>query len=125
MTQAERDKVTQAIARAEEGTGTRVAVRIIPDQHVDAMERAKAEFLHAGLHEHEEHNAALILVAPKARQFAVLGDRALHERVGEGFWSEVVDGMRVEFARGAIADAIIHGLDRLGDALRTHFGGSR
>ena len=123
MTPADRARIQGAIARAEAGTGTRVAVRIVPDERVDAVERAKREFLSAGLHRHEDRNAALILVAPKARQFAVLGDQALHERVGDAFWNEVVEGMRAEFARGAIADAIVHGLERLGEALHTHFGG--
>ena len=44
-----------------------------------------------GLHRHETENAALILVAPKARRFAILGDRALHDRVGDDFWNDLVE----------------------------------
>jgi uncharacterized membrane protein len=121
MTPQERGRVASAIAAAEEGTTGRIAVRVIPDKSLDAFERAKHEFGRHGLHLHEHENAALVLVAPKARQFAVLGDRALHERVGDAFWNEVVEEMRPFFARNAIADGIVHAIGRLGTALHAHF----
>jgi uncharacterized membrane protein len=121
MTRKERDAIARALARAEEGTTGRIAVRVIPDPTVDAFDRAQREFFRIGLHRHQHANAALILVAPKARRFAVIGDRALHERVGEAFWHDVAAESRTFFARGAIVDGIIHALDRLGEALHGHF----
>ncbi|MGA8327284.1 MAG: hypothetical protein WB757_14505 [Candidatus Cybelea sp.] len=55
-------------------------MRMVPDAAVDAIERAKNEFVRVGLHRHDRANPALILVALQARSFAVIGDRALHER---------------------------------------------
>lgn len=121
MTRAQRDEISRAIRQAEEGTTGRIAVRVIPDADLDAFERAQREFGAIGLHRHEHANAALILVAPKARRFAVIGDRALHERVGDAFWNATVEGSRPYFARGEIAPGIIYAVGRVGEALRTHF----
>lgn len=121
MTRAERSAIARALAEAEEGTSGRIGVRVVPDRDVDAFERAKDEFARAGLHRHPHQNAALILVAPKARRFAIIGDRALHERVGDAFWRGVVAESEPYFARGALADGIIYAVDRLGGVLRAHF----
>ncbi len=73
-----------------------------------------------GLHRHKHGNAALILVAPKARQYAIIGDRALHDRVGDDFWNDVVAESQPHFARGA-AEGVTHAVGRIGEQLRAHF----
>lgn len=123
MTRRERNSIAAAIGKAEDGTTGRIAVRVIPDGAVDAFDRAKREFERAGLHRHRSANAALILVAPKAHRFALIGDRALHERVGDAFWNGVVEEARPYFARGAIVDGVVYAVGRIGEALRAHFAG--
>lgn len=121
MTSSERDAIARAIRTAEDGTTGRIAVREIYDADVDAFERAKAEFEKIGLHRWVGANGALILVAPKARRFAVIGDRALHARVGDAFWNDIVAESRTHFAGGAIADGVIAAVERIGEALQAHF----
>jgi len=121
VTKAEGARIDAAIAAATAGTTGHVAVRVVTQKNVDAFERAKAEFASRDLHRARDRNAALVLVAPKARSFAVLGDRALHERVGETFWQELVAEMRPYFARDAIADGIVHAIARVGRELHAHF----
>lgn len=121
MTKQERDEIAKAIAAAEGGTTGRIAVREIPDRSIDAFERAKREFGRIGLQRHEHANAALILVAPKARRFAIVGDRALHDRVGDAFWTDLVKESQPFFARGETQAGILYAVARLGGALRAHF----
>jgi len=121
MNAADRTDISQAIARAENGTTGRIAVRVIPDKAVDAFDRAVHEFARTGLHRHDAGNAALILVAPSARQFAVIGDRALHQRVGDEFWNAVVAESQPYFARGDTRDGVLHAVGRIGEALHAHF----
>ena len=120
MTAGDRRRIAAAIAQAEDGTDARIAVRLIPDEAVAAFDRAKIEFERIGLRRSENRNAALVLVAPRARRYAVLGDRALHERVGDGFWHDVVAEMQPLFAHD-VAGAVIRGVERIGSALREHF----
>lgn len=121
MNAADGARIEAALAKAEENTTGRVAVRIVPGTGVEAFERAKTEFQGAKLHETDARNAALVLVAPEARTFAVLGDSAIHERVGDPFWNALVDEMKPFFARSEIADGIVHAVTKIGHALRTHF----
>lgn len=121
MTGQERRSIAAAIAKAEDGTSGRIAVRVIPDRSLDAFERAKSEFRRVGLHRHEHANAALILVAPKARRFAIVGDSALHERVGDHFWTALVSESQPYFARGATTEGITYAVGRIGDQLHAHF----
>ena len=121
MSKAQQATIAAAIAAAEDGTTGRIAVREIPDRSVDAFERAKREFGRIGLQRHEHANAALVLVAPKARRFAIVGDRALHERVGDAFWNDVVEKSTPFFARGETEAGILYAVARLGEVLHTHF----
>jgi uncharacterized membrane protein len=121
VTKAQQATISAAIAAAEDGTTGRIAVREIPDRSVDAFERAKREFGRIGLQRHEHANAALILVAPKARRFAIVGDRALHERVGDAFWNDVVEKSTPFFARGETDAGILYAVARLGEVLHAHF----
>jgi uncharacterized membrane protein len=121
VTHEEQVAIGQGIAAAETGTSGRIAVRVLNERSVDAFERAKAEFGRLGLHRHDGGNAALVLVAPNARKFAIIGDRALHERVGETFWNDVVAESQPYFARGATTEGIIYAVGRLGEALHQHF----
>jgi uncharacterized membrane protein len=121
VSKAQQATIAAAIAAAEDGTTGRIAVREIPDRSVDAFERAKREFGRIGLERHEHANAALILVAPQARRFAIIGDRALHERVGDAFWNDVVEKSTPFFARGETEAGILYAVARLGDVLHTHF----
>ena len=121
MTDAERRQIAAAIDRAESGTTGRIAVREIFDADVNAFERAKAEFREIGLHRWNGANGVLVLVAPKARRFAVVGGRELHARVGDALWNGIIDESSTHFAGGAIVDGVIAAVNRIGEALHAHF----
>jgi uncharacterized membrane protein len=125
LTAQDRSRIARAIAAAEEGTTGTIAVRLVNDKHLNALEQAKAEFAYFGMHRHDASNAALVLVAPRARQFAVIGDRALHERVGDEFWKRLTLEMRRYFAYDQLADGIVHAIGKLGEQLHEHFPAGR
>jgi uncharacterized membrane protein len=121
VTAAQRAGVAQAIAEAERGTSGRIAVWELPDTRLDALARARREFTNIGLDKHAPRNGALVVVAPAARQFAIVGDRGLHERVGPEFWNDVVRESAASFADGGVYDGVRTAVRRLGEALQTHF----
>jgi uncharacterized membrane protein len=114
-------RIERAIVEAEAGTTGHVVVRLLPDRDVDAFTRAKDEFEKAGLHKVRERNVALVLVAPRARAYAVIGDRELHARVGDAFWQGLVDEMRPPLQRGKTTDAIVLAVERIGRELHRYF----
>jgi uncharacterized membrane protein len=82
---------------------------------------AQKKFLRLGMHKTRERNAVLIFVAPKAHKFAVVGDKAIHEKCGEQFWQHVVDGMRVHFQDEKFSHALTEAINEVGKVLATHF----
>lgn len=114
-------RIERAIRLAEEGTSGHIVVRVVPDADVDAFARAKDEFTYAKLHAAPERNTAMILVAPVARTFAVLGDRDLHARVGDAFWRTLVTEMQPYFVKKKLGDGIVYGVERIGRELHSHF----
>ncbi len=121
MTKKDRERIERAIGDAEKGTTGLIIVRVLNDRRLDPMARAKAEFAHFGLHRRDERNAAVLLVAPNARQFALYGDRALHERVGDAFWTEVTSEFKRYLTYDQLVDGIVALVGRLGAAYREHF----
>jgi uncharacterized membrane protein len=114
-------RIRDAIRAAEEGTSGRIGVHVTGERVSDALEGAREGFRRAGLHEHPAGNGVLFLVAPRSRKFAVYGGAALHERVGDAFWQQLVDEMAPYFAGGDATDGLESGIGRVGDALRAHF----
>ena len=58
---------------------------------------------------------------PKSQTFAVVGGKALHERVGQAWWDDLVKLLRQHFRVGAYTDGLVEAIDRAGEALRRHF----
>jgi len=68
-----------------------------------------------------ERNAVLIFVAPRAQKFAVIGDRAVHEKFGFPFWQALTQAMRTHFQAQNFTDAVVHGIREAGSLLAQHF----
>ena len=73
LTKDDRARIARAIAAAEDGTTGTIAVRIVNDKHLDAVEKAKSEFGHIGMHRHEDGQRRAR--AGRAARPAVCGDR--------------------------------------------------
>ena len=65
--------------------------------------------------------AVLIFVAPRAHKFAVVGDKAIHEKCGEQFWQRLVERMREHFQNEKFSRALVEAIEEAGKALASHF----
>jgi uncharacterized membrane protein len=83
----------------------------------DIVARAVSRFEKLGMTATRERNAVLLYFAPRSQQFAVIGDKGVHEKLGDLFWQEVVSAVREKLASGALTDAIVVGITMVGDAL--------
>jgi uncharacterized membrane protein len=77
--------------------------------------------MQANLHEHEHRNGVVFFVAPKARRFAVFGDKEIHVHVGDAFWQKLIDDIQPYFAKGDMTEGLVLGIARVGEQLRLHF----
>jgi uncharacterized membrane protein len=118
----EHDRIVSAIREAEAKSSGQIRIYIqrgkLPG---DVLVAAQKRFQKLGMHKTRERNAVLIFVAPRAHKFAVLGDKAIHEKCGEQFWQRLVESMREHFRNERFTDALVDSIAEAGNALASHF----
>ena len=115
------DRIVAAIAAAEKRTSGEIRVHLTRRVPKDLEERAVRRFHLLGMTKTAERNGVLIYIAPRARQFRILGDTAIHEKCGEDFWKEVAAAMEAHFRKGALTEGVVAGIERVGEVLARHF----
>jgi uncharacterized membrane protein len=122
LSKLEHDRILRAIRDAESGTSGQIRVYIQRGKlNGDPLIAVQKKFDRLGMHKTAERNAVLIFVAPRAHKFAVVGDKAVHEKCGEQFWQRLVDGMRAHFRNEKFSHAIVETIEEIGKLLAAHF----
>ena len=119
--QFDSDRIVAAIGAAEKGTSGEIRVHITRRVPKDLEERAVRRFHLLGMTKTAERNGVLIYIAPRVRQFRILGDTAIHEKCGEDFWKEVAAAMEGHFRAGKLTEGVVAGVERVGEVLARHF----
>ena len=124
LSKLEHDRIIDAIRAAESKTSGEIRVFIQRGKlDVDPLIAAQKKFLKLGMQKTSERNAILIFVAPRAHKFAVVGDKAVHEKCGEHFWARLVESMREHFRNERFSHALVEPIEEAGKALAEHFPG--
>lgn len=121
LTQTEKDQIVQAIREAEQKTSGEIRIYLERRSGRDLMKRSKQVFEKLGMTKTRRRNGVLIYFSLVDHQFAILGDRGIHDKVGEGFWKEVVSEMRIYFSRGEFARGLEAAIRNIGERLKTYF----
>jgi putative membrane protein len=80
----------------------------------EAVERRAFELFSArGLHGTRDRTGMLILVSELEHRVVILGDRAIHERVGSAGWQTHVDHIVAAIRRGEAVTGILEVIERL------------
>ena len=114
-------RVVEAIASAEARTSGEIRVVVARHKTKDAVAAAQAYFNRFKMANSPQRNGILILVAPRSRKFAVIGDSAVHEKCGDAFWASLTEAMGGYFRSGDFTDGIVHGVERAGELLAKTF----
>ncbi len=95
----------------------------IPTSEMDARVRDAAfmEFYSSGLYLTRDANGVLIYLSLFERRVVVLGDKGIHERMGDRYWDEVRDLIIRGAKSGKARDGICAAVERCGVALAEHF----
>jgi uncharacterized membrane protein len=122
LTKLEHDRIVQAIREAEMKTSGEIRVLIQRGKlKSDPLVAAQRKFHRLGMHKTHQRNAVLIFVAPRAHKFAIVGDRAIHEKCGDEFWQQTVDKMRMHFQTEKFTHALVEVISEIGKVLAAHF----
>ena len=115
------DRIVAAIMAAEKGTSGEVRVHVTRRVPKNLEQRAARRFELLGMTKTAEQNGVLIYVAPRARQFRILGDTAIHQKCGAEFWTDVASAMETSFRNGEFTEGVVRGIERIGEVLGRHF----
>ena len=114
--------MVEAIRLAEQRTSGEVRLFIESKcRFVDPMDRASEIFLKLEMDRTEQRNATLIYIAIEDRQAAILGDKGIHEKVGEQYWKDEVAKMLSYFKNHDLVAGICECIKDLGEALHFYF----
>jgi uncharacterized membrane protein len=117
-------RVDAAIRDAEKLTSGEIRVLIARHTTSDPVAAAQRHFDQLRLARGSGRHAVLILVSPRSKNFAVVGDKGVHEKCGARFWTELAAAMTGYFKRAEFTEGLVHGIERAGALLAEHFPAS-
>lgn len=117
----DRPAIVEAIRLAESKGRGEIRVHLHHGRVADSRVAAERVFLSLGMAKTAERTGCLLFIAPEERAFSVIGDRGIHDKVGNDFWLEARDRAASRFAGGRFTEGIVEAVGLLGDALARHF----
>ena len=115
------EKIKDAIQKAEHRTSGEICVSVAPYFWGSVEKAADKAFVRMGMARTKERNGVLFFVVPSRRKFVVLGDRGIHEHVGQEFWHRVVAVVSEKFRAGDFTGGLVRGIEEVGERLAAHF----
>jgi uncharacterized membrane protein len=115
--------IAEAIQAAERQTSGEIRV-FVTSRNVrgdSVVKQAAARFEKLGMTATRDRNAVLLYFVPRAHQFAIIGDRGIHEKCGETFWQDVALNIHEKFMTGHFTDAIVGAIKTTGEVLARYF----
>ncbi len=117
----DKKRVREAIVRAEKETDAPISVSIVPHVTGDVHAAALQALHRRGLSRAPNRNAVHFFVVPSRREFAVVGDAAAHERLGQDAWNSVAATVEKHFRLGDPTAGLVAGIEEVGQQLARHF----
>ena len=121
LNRLDHDRIVAAIAEAEKKTSGEIRVHIHHRKVTDPLKAGTEAFEKLGMTGTRHRNGVLLFVAPKSRNFAVLGDTTIHEKCGPEFWEGVAAAMKKDFREDRFTEGIVAAVTAVGDLLHSHF----
>ncbi len=113
--------IVKAIREAEKLTSGEIRVHIQSKCSNDPFFDGKKIFKKLQMDKTKEKNGVLIFIALKSKKFAILGDKGIHEKVGEDFWNDVRDTITEYFHKDQFQMGIVTGVGLIGEKLKKYF----
>ncbi len=121
LSKEEEAEVVEAIRLAEQNTSGEIRVHLEKETAMAPLDRAIEVFHLLKMDNTKDRNGVIIYVAVKSRQFAIYGDKGIHEKVADDFWNCTKDIMTGHFKNGENCKALVEGIQNAGIQLQKHF----
>ncbi len=119
-------RISNKIKEAEKSTAGEVCVTIREHRHFlkrkkTIRELAEEEFSRIGIDKTRDKTGILIFILLEERQFYILADSGINQKVPENTWHTIKEEMQNNFSQGEFCKGILHGIDEVGIVLSKHF----
>ncbi|VAW26919.1 FIG014338: Hypothetical protein [hydrothermal vent metagenome] len=121
LTKEQEQKLIQTIKVAEKNTSGEIRVHIEKISEKPPMDRALEVFHFLKMNETELKNGVLLYVAIESKQFAIIGDEGIHNKVTSSFWDSTKEIVLSNFARNEFAKGLELGILEVGEKLKNYF----
>src|SRR5271154_2202803 len=121
MPKISHERLVAAIRASEVKTSGEIRVLVARHRVTEPVAAAQHYFHQLGMAKSPHRNGVLIFLAPRSRNFADIGDQAVHEKCGDAFWTGLAEAMGGHFKRCAFTEGLVHGIERAGELLAAHF----
>ncbi len=114
--------IIKAIKEAEQNTSGEIRIYVETRcKYVEPLDRAAEIFWSLKMDQTEDKNGVLIYIALKDHQYAVYGDKGIHEKLGDEFWRKEVEMMATHFSANHFVEAVVNVIHDIGEVLSIHF----
>ncbi|MCL5028091.1 MAG: TPM domain-containing protein [Bacteroidetes bacterium] len=119
-------RISNKIKETEKITAGEICVTIKEHRHFlkrkkSIRELAEEDFFRLGIDKTKDKTGILIFILLEGRQFYILADSGINEKVPEATWHIIKDEMQNMFIKGEFCKGILFGIDEVGKILSKHF----
>ncbi len=121
LSEQDEQQILAAIEQAENDCLAEIRVHLAKDRRKDIYSRAIKTFKKLGMEQTELRNGVLFYIVPKVKKYVILGDKGIHEKVGDEFWESVSSVLKSRFLEEDMVTGIVDGILMCGEKLKKHF----
>lgn len=121
FTQQEQDLLLKAIAQAEMHTSGEIRLHLESFCLGSEVKAAQRVFNRLKMQQTAERNGVLIYIATMSRKVAIIGDKGIHEKLGEVFWNNEVKNLIQQFKQDKKAEGLADAINNCGLMLGRYF----
>jgi uncharacterized membrane protein len=119
-------RISNKIKAAEKTTAGEICVNIkekrkFSEKNKSLRKLAESEFFKLGIDKTRDKTGILIFILLQERQFYILADKGIDEKVPEKTWDFIKDEMQENFLEGRFCSGILTAVEKVGKILSQHF----
>jgi len=119
-------RISNEIKKIEKTTSGEVRVAMkekksFAERNKSLRQLAEIEFKKLKMNETRDKTGILIFILFQERQFYILADEGINNKVPQETWDSIRDEIQVSFKNGEFLDGILTGLNNVGKILSEHF----
>lgn len=119
-------RISNQIKKAEKTTSGEIRIsmkekRQFADRSKTIRQLAEKEFYKLNMHATRDKTGILLYLLLHERQFYILADQGINEKVTQETWDSVRNEIQAKFHEGNFCDGMITGIEKVGKILTEHF----